>query len=126
MPPRFHKHRDRLLKAVDRELAETVQLRFLVGQVVDPARPAQDIQCILRSKNEDDSGVTGGNAKSWKRQSSATPSQLHIDYSVWALFELRAGDKVRATDRIGSPWYDVLRIDDRAHPRVIVSLGETS
>lgn len=126
MPPRFHKHRDRLLKVVDREMAETVELKFLIDQVVDPAREATEIQCILRSKEEERAGVTGGNAKSWKRDAAATPSQLHIDYSVLATIDLRKGDKVRAADRPGRPWFDVLSIDDRAHPRAIVTLGETS
>ena len=126
MPPRFQKHRDRLLEVVDRELSETIEVKFLVGQAVDPARPAQDIRCILRSKREETASVTGGKSETWKRDASATPSQLHIDYAVWATIDLRKGDKVRATDRPGQPWFEVLAIDDRAHPRAIVSLGETS
>ncbi|MGY6705920.1 hypothetical protein [Roseinatronobacter sp.] len=124
MPPRFHEYRDKAIAAVDVVMAETVKLSFLKDSAVDPNRPAVHIQAVLRVGDTKNTNMTGGRAQSWRTRLAAGTAEIHIDRATYPDVMLREGDAVRALDRIGLPWFEVLLVNDRGH-RLVAELGET-
>ncbi|MBP1852123.1 hypothetical protein [Rhizobium halophytocola] len=116
--------RDRLVSDVDARFAETVRLSFLKNGVVDPSRPAMDIEAVLRVGAAKETNISGGDALSWNARLVAGKAQLHIDVARYEGPSFRQGDTVRALARTGQPWFEVLRIDDRGESRLILELGE--
>ena len=123
MPPKFHRYRDMAIKAVDDVMAETVKLSFLDKGAVDASRPALEIKAVLRVGNSKASSMAGGTAKSWNTRIAAGKAEVHIDRATYPDVVLRVGDAVRAMDRPGLPWFEVLSVNDRGF-RLVAELGE--
>jgi len=121
---RFHTARDELLAAVDQEFAEPVRLSFLTGGVVDPSRPAIEIEAILRVGGGKETKVSGGQDRDWRSAILAQRAELHIDPARYPAIVARAGDRVKALSRLGEPWFEVLAIEDRGMTRLVLQLGE--
>lgn len=121
---RFHGIRDRVVAGADYVFAEKVQLKFLKNGKVDPAREAVEIEAILRVGQGESTNLTGGVARNWHARIKAGKAQLHIDRATYEGPELLKEDKVRAITRPGSPWFQVLEVDDRSHTRLVLQLGE--
>ena len=112
------------LAAVDEAFAETVRLSFLKSGAADPARPARDIQAVLRVGEGKISNIAGGSGSTWRTRLIADKAELHINRTTYAGPVIAVGDRVRATSRPGSPWFEVGGIDDRGDTRLVLQLNE--
>jgi len=122
---RYHTLRDAVLSAVDHVHAEPVLIRYLKGGVADPARPAVEIEAVLRVGGGKETAVAGGQERSWRTRITAQRAELHIDPVAWPGIDARTGDEVRALARPGQPWFEVLAVDDRGSSRLVLQLGES-
>ncbi|WP_234186419.1 hypothetical protein [Shinella sp. NM-101] len=121
---RFHQLRDRTLAEVDRFRAEPVKLSFFKDGALDPDRPAREIEAILRADAGRDASVSGGTDRDWRSRVSSQRSELHVDRAKYPDIAFKRGDKVKALARPGEPWFEVLSVDDRSEPRLILTMGE--
>ncbi|NDV88798.1 hypothetical protein GTW51_19055 [Aurantimonas aggregata] len=121
---RHHSIRDRVLASVDSVFAEPVRLSFLKSGAVDPARPAVEVEALLRVGGGNETNVAGGWAQGWRTQLAAGKAELSIDAALYAGPAIKVGDRVRAISRRGQPWFEVLRVDDRGETRLVMELGE--
>lgn len=124
MPPKFHAHRDKAIRKVDELMAETVRHYPMVsGTTADPERDKSDVSAPLRTGGVDNDGV-GGASQSWGARISSGKAKLHISRVAYPDIVVRRGDRFRALDRAGQPWFAVDNLDDRNHSRIIVELDE--
>lgn len=125
-PARYHAIRDRVLACVDSVHAEPVRLSFKKGGVADPARPAIEIEAVLRVGGGKETSVSGRGADTtWRTRIQAQRAELHIDRAKYPQIVVRKGDEVNALSRPGEPWFEVLAIDDRTMTRLVLMLGES-
>jgi hypothetical protein len=117
--------RDETLAEVDEEFAEHVGLFFLKNGAADPDRPKIEIDAPLRTGEKAITDLSGGNLAAWKGEVAAAVGRLAINRATYSGPPIRRGDKVRALDRPGQPWFEVLFVDDRSHTRLVAVLGET-
>ncbi len=116
--------RSHVVAAVDRAFAERVRLSFFRRGVVDPDRPMTEITAVLRVGGGDDSSLVGGRQQDWRSRLAAGKAELHVDRGAYPDLVVRNDDRVKALDRPGQPWFQVLRVDDRGDTRLTLSLGE--
>ncbi len=121
---RFHELRDKVLAGVDFVFAEPVRLSFFKSGVLDPSRPAIEIEAALRVGEGKTTSVDGGRAQSWRTRIVADKAQLHIDRAAYTGPQPKQGDKVKALSRAGEPWFEVADVDDRSHTRLVLNLNE--
>lgn len=109
---------------VDRKMAETfgesVRLSFLKDGTADPDRPLTEIVAILRTGGDDSFSVGNG----LRSRISGAKAELVIDRSTYAGPWPRAGDRVRANDRAGQPWFEVSAVADRYSNLLVLSLRQ--
>jgi len=109
---------------VDRKMARTfgepVRLSFLKNGVVDSDRPSIDIVAVLHSGGDDSFTVGTG----MRTRLSAGKAELFIARSTYAGPMPRKGDKVRALDRAGRPWFEVSAVSDRYSNLLVLTLGQ--
>jgi hypothetical protein len=103
-----------------RRFGESVRLSFLKNGTADPARPLINIVAILHSGGDDSFAAGTG----MRTRLSASQSELLIDRSTYTGSMPRQGDKVRANDRTGLPWFEVLAVSDRYSNLIVLTLGE--
>ena len=123
-PARVHDIRDKVLADVDRVWAEPVRLTFFASKKPDVTRPQIEIEAVLRTGGGMASGVSGGQSRDWRSRIAAQRAELHIDPRTYTGPDIRQGDIVRALARHGEPRFEVLRVDDRGHARLVLELGE--
>lgn len=121
---RFHGLRDRVLAVVDDKFAEPVKLSFMKDGIVDPARPAVEIEAVLRVGGGKETAVEGGRSSDWRSRIQAQRAELHIDRAKYPAIVARQGDKVKALALPGEPWFEVLAVDDRSLARLVLQMGE--
>lgn len=121
---RFHELRDKVLAAVDQKFAEPVRLSFFKSGVLDPSRPAVEIEAVLRVGEGKNTSVSGGSSGGWRSRIVADKAQLHIDRTTYTGPQPKTGDKVKALSRWGEPWFEVADVDDRSHTRLVLNLNE--
>jgi len=103
-----------------RAFGEKVRLSFLKNGTVDPDRPTVDIVAILHAGGDDSYAAGTG----MRTRLSAGKAELVIDRSTYAGSMPRNGDKVRANDREGQPWFQVAAVSDRYSNLLVLSLGQ--
>lgn len=112
-------------RKVGRTFGESVRLSFLKDGVVDPDRPQAEIVAILQVGGDDSNApgdrVSGG---SFRTRLSAGQAELAIDGSSYSGPMPRVGDKVRANDRAGQPWFEIAAVSDRYSNLIVLSMGE--
>lgn len=108
------------IRAVDAVMSETLRHFPLSGGRTDAARAQADIRGVLRVGRNKDMSAAGTNA-GWSQRIAAGKAELHLDRT--ALPDVRKGDKIRATERPGSPWFEVLGMTETAHGRIVFDLG---
>jgi hypothetical protein len=101
---------------------EAVRLSFLDGAAADPDRPLIDIRAILHVGGDDSKPEAGG--LKYRTRLSAGMAELHIVRSEYDGPMPRQGDRVRATDRVGAPWYEVADVSDRYSNMIVLSLNQ--
>ncbi|HBQ31800.1 MAG TPA: hypothetical protein DD739_03640 [Ochrobactrum anthropi] len=105
-----------------RSYGESVRLSFMKGQVADPDRQMIEIDAILHVGGDDSRspGPTG----TYRSRLSLGEAELFLDRSTYIGPVPKVGDKVRANDRAGKPWFEVAAISDRYSNLIVVKLGQ--
>lgn len=105
-----------------RSYGESVRLSFLKGQVTDPDRQMIEIDAILHVGGDDSRapGPTG----TYRSRLSLGEAELFLDRSTYTGPDPKVGDKVRANDRAGKPWFEVAAVSDRYSNLIVVKLGQ--
>lgn len=116
----FHQIQADAIRAVDAVMSETLRHFPLAAGKADTARAQSDIRGVLRVGRNKDMAAAGTNA-GWSQRIATGKAELHLDRT--GLPDLRKGDKVRATERPGSPWFEVLGMTETAHGRLVIDLG---
>lgn len=102
---------------------ETVRLSFMKDGTVDPDRQMVEIVAILATGGDDSKPMGDGNDR-FRSRLSLGQAELFIDRDTYAGPMLRKGDKVRANDRTGKPWFEVATVSDRYSNLLVLTLGE--
>lgn len=112
--------------AVDRTITgafgETVRISFLQGGVVDPARSAVTVRARLHVGG--DKATESGPGDYFRSHLAIGKAELQLDRTTYTGPRPVQGDKVRADDRAGQPWFQVESVSDRFTNIIKVSLGE--
>lgn len=124
MTANYQSIRERTTRAVDAVMAETVKQFPLKNGKADPSRQVYEFQAVLRTGGTRNTSLSGGVARDWMVRIAAGKAQLHIDRVANPDVKIAVGDKIQATSRAGSPWFEVLELDDRGHSRLVVELGQ--
>lgn len=105
-----------------RSYGESVRLSFMNKQVVDPDRPTVEIIALLHVGGDDSRapGPTG----TYRSRLSLGEAELFLDRSTYTGSYPKVGDKVRANDRAGKPWFEVAAVSDRYSNLIVVKLGQ--
>ncbi|WP_448786337.1 hypothetical protein [Brucella intermedia] len=105
-----------------RSYGESVRLSFMKKQVVDPDRPTVEIIALLHVGGDDSRapGPTG----TYRSRLSLGEAELFLDRSSYSGPDPKIGDKIRANDRAGKPWFEVAAVSDRYSNLIVVKLGQ--
>ncbi|MGP9814422.1 hypothetical protein ACTZWT_23160 [Rhodopseudomonas sp. NSM] len=111
-----------------RTFGESVRLAFLKNGAADPTRSSVDIVAILHTGG-DHSAALGTGFLTWL---SAGKAELVIDRSTYHVDGFpdlphpmpKKGDKVRANDRAGMPWWEVAATSDRYSNLLVLTLNQ--
>ena len=122
---RYHRIKNRVLKTVDRALAEPVTIWPFNDGSADTTRNKVDVEGVLRVNGGQVSNAAGGYSGSWRSRISAGTAQMHIDRAQYPDLLVKKGDKLKAMSRHGQPLFLVERIDDRGLSRLVVELSES-
>ncbi|WP_435656911.1 hypothetical protein [Brucella pituitosa] len=101
---------------------ESVRLSFMKGQVADPARPMIEVPTAVLHVGGDDSHAPGPTG-TYRSRLSLSEAELFLDRSTYNGPMPQAGDKVRANDREGKPWFEVATVSDRYSNLIVLKLG---
>ena len=101
---------------------ETVRLSFMNGAALDPERALTDIRAILHTGGDDSKSVQDG--LKYRTRLSAGQAELVIGRDEYSGPMPRVGDRVRATDRAGAPWFEVAGVSDRYSNLIVLSLNQ--
>ncbi|MCD4511531.1 hypothetical protein LQT97_09800 [Brucella pseudogrignonensis] len=106
---------------IGQSYGESVRLSFMKGQVADPAKPMIDITAVLHVGGDDSHapGPTG----TYRSRLSLGEAELFLDRSTYTGPLPQEGDKVRANDRDGKPWFEVASVSDRYSNLIVLKLG---
>lgn len=111
-------------RKIGRSFGESVYLKFNRNGVTDPAREAVTINAVLHVGG-DDSLPLGTGGDRFRTRLSAGKAELFIDRSTYGGPDPMLKDEVRAMDRAGQPWFEVLNISDRYSNLLVLTLGES-
>ncbi len=103
-----------------RKFGESVRLSFLKNGTTDPARPLVDIVAILHTGGDDSFAAGTG----MRTRLAAGQAELQIDRSTYTGSMPRQGDRIRANDRYGKPWFEVTTVADRYSNLLVLTLGQ--
>jgi hypothetical protein len=117
----------RLLEAkVDQKIGatfgESVRLSFMDSGELDQTRPLINIVAVLHTGGDD--SIPIGTGSLYRSRLSAGTAELLIDRSTYSGSMPRKGDRVRANDRDGTPWFEVMSVSDRYSNLIVLSLGQ--
>lgn len=124
MTANYQSIRERTTRVVDAVMAETVKQYPLKNGRADPSRQVCEFQAVLRTGGTRNTSVSGGVARDWMVRIAAGKAQLHVDRVANPDVKIAVGDKIQAISRVGSPWFEVLELDDRGHSRQVLELGQ--
>ncbi len=124
MTPETKQHFNKVVEEVDARWAEAIELKFLADGKADQTRENTTIKAILRVGNIRNTNLSGGDALRWRGRVNSAKTQLHIAKSLYEGLSIKKGDRIRAIDREGMPWFDVLHANYRHSLRIVLELGE--
>ncbi|WP_274626569.1 hypothetical protein [Arvimicrobium flavum] len=117
--------RQMVTATIDTLFAERVLLSFLNKERVDESRPAREISAKLVLGVESADGLFEGRRQGDVVAITGRRSQLFIDRTAYPDLMVRKGDKVRALEMAGQPWFAVSSVDGRHPSRLVLELGDT-
>lgn len=119
----YRDYLDRGVAAVDRVFSEKVQFKPMRSGLADGSRQALELVGPLRTGDKA--------AASWLTRDQGEGVQVAGAVGVLALSKaeyagliFKKGDAIRAIEREGMPWFEVLYADPRGHSRLIIYLGD--
>ena len=115
--------RAELAGEVDATFGETVAFHPKANGTDDPDRDASEIVAVLCTGERGDA-IGGERRKTIRVGVNASGGSLRIDRTAYPDLVVRQDDRIRAIERAGQPWFDVLSVDDRSHLRLILELGD--
>jgi len=106
---------------VGRSFGESIRLSFMKQQQPDPERPIIDTIAVLHVGGDDSKspGPTG----TYRSRLSLSEAELFLDRSVYTGPIPVTGDRVRANERQGTPWFEVAAVSDRYSNLIVLKLG---
>lgn len=107
---------------IGRAFGENVRLSFLKGGAVDPTRPAVDIRAVLAAGEDKTKPIGPGDY--YRAHHAVGETELHIDRSTYTGPSPVKGDRVKALERDGAPWFEVASVHDRFSNLLVLRLGE--
>lgn len=108
---------------IGQSYGESVRLSFMKGQVADPAKPMIEITAILHVGGDDSHSPGPGPAGAYRTRLSLGEAELFLDRSFYSGPVPKEGDKIRANDREGKPWFEVAAVSDRYSNLIVLKLG---
>lgn len=108
--------------AMARTWGESVRLSFMDKGAPDPARALTNITAVLHTGGDDSNNP--GTGETHRTRLSAGEAELFIDRATYGGPMPRTGDRVRANDRIGAPWFEVRAVSDRYSNLLVLSLNQ--
>lgn len=100
---------------------ESVRLSFMDGQVADTSRPMIEVTAVLHVGGDD--SYAPGPTGTYRSRLSLGEAELFVDRSSYSGPLPQKGDKVRANDREGKPWFEVAAVSDRYSNLIVLKLG---
>lgn len=113
--------REKMFRAVDRVFAQTLDHFPQKNGAADAGRAKTDFTGVLRVGTAKSDNIPG---RSWGSRIAAGEAVLHIDRAQNPGITFKTGDRIRANGIPGTPFFEVLRVDDRDEGRLQMSLGE--
>lgn len=101
---------------------EQVRLAFMKGEALDASRPAIELRAILHVAG--DRVASSGPADTYKTLQALGDSELILNRDTYTGPAPKQGDKVRALERAGQPWFRVANVSDRYSNLIVLHLGE--
>lgn len=109
--------------AVDRTFSEPLALFFLAKGKADAMRVNLTVEApLVVGAGASDSPA--GRVQSWGSRIASGKARAFIARSTYSGPAIREGDKLRAVNRAGQPWFEVAHVDDRDATRLILHLVE--
>lgn len=121
--PLMDELRGELRQVVDETWSEDIRFLPQASGTRDPDRTVLVIQAVLRTNAEGDIIVSRRGTGTGTAVSS-TGAGLRIDRSAYPGLIIKQGDKIVALERSGQPLFEILKVDDRSHLRLICELGD--
>lgn len=121
---RYHRARNKVLKAVDKCHAEPIRICPLKNGDTDPDREIVEIEAVLRVNQIPGKGPTGGVSGNWKSSVDAIPAKLQVDRAVYADLIIKKGDTIVALSRPGQPSWTAENPNNQGAARYIIELSE--
>lgn len=121
---RYHRARDKTLRAVDRVMSEPIEFFPQLKDAPDSSRDKVKIDAVLRVNIGRERGPTGGVSGSWNSKVEAGKSELSIDRVKYPNIVAKTGDRICALSRPGQPFFQVEHSNDRGETRLILELSE--
>ena len=109
------------IRVVDRVMAEDLLLFPLTGGRVDATRRGGPVRGVLRVGRNTDKNAAGEPGAAWAQRIAMGKAELHVDRA--GALDIHKGDKLRAIERPGAPWFEVLSMTENAHGRLVIDLG---
>lgn len=100
---------------------EEVRLSFMKNGAVDPDRAMIDVRCMTFAVAGD---ATFKPDSGYATRLSAGQAELCLDRSIYTGPMPVQGDKVRANERTGKPWFEVAYVSDRHSNLIVVTLNQ--
>lgn len=102
--------------------SESVRLSFMRDGAMDPDRALVEIDALLAAGGDDAQAIGTGDDR-LRARLTLGEAELFIDRSTYAGPLPRKGDRVRANDRPGQPWFEVASVSDRYSNLIVLTLG---
>ncbi|MFT0892949.1 hypothetical protein [Pseudochelatococcus sp. G4_1912] len=94
---------------INASFGEEIRLSFIKNGNADPSRPMVTVRAVLHTGGDEDNGI----ANKFYTHLSAGQAELVLSRAEYAGPAPKQGDRVRANDRAGKPWWEVKSVSDR-------------
>ncbi len=108
---------------VGRSFGESIRLSFMKDHQPDPDRPIMDTNAVLHVGGDDSKPIGSNVSATYRSRLSLGEAELFLDRSVYSGPLPVTGDRVRANDRQGKPWFEVAAVSDRYSNLIVLKLG---
>jgi len=112
-----------MISDVDLEHGEQLQHTPLSGGAADASRSPVTVIGRLRTDEGNRPSYSNGRGEAVRVGQSGVAGEIEISIARYADLDVRRGDKFRALDRVGQPWFEVSRENNRSRGRRIIKVS---